>query len=146
MSLHRSKNDNCYAKVTEKRKDKEAIESVDFDRPEGVYCNFWKGNTNNRRSRQTERQNKKSRFIFTFTQKPPYTCKYLFRHEKFIVLSIIIMGLCIGTWNVRGVMSSTLSLREMLDQTKCDVALISEHKDVASQVEAIKRHAKNVNF
>ena len=59
LSLHRSKNGNCYAKVTVERKYKEAIESNDFDWPDGVYCNYWKANTNNRRSRQTERQNKK---------------------------------------------------------------------------------------
>ena len=38
------------------------------------------------------------------------------------------MGLCIATWNVRGVMSSALSLHDLLEQTNCDVALISEHK------------------
>ena len=61
LSLHKSKSGNCYAKVTIERKYKEAIESNDFDWPAGVYCNYWKTNTNssNRRSRQTERHNRK---------------------------------------------------------------------------------------
>ncbi|MEW8546047.1 MAG: reverse transcriptase family protein [Candidatus Thiodiazotropha sp.] len=38
------------------------------------------------------------------------------------------MGLSILTWNVRGVMSSSLCLNELLERTNCDIALISEHK------------------
>ena len=32
------------------------------------------------------------------------------------------------TWNVRGIISSTLPVCAMLDKSKCDVAIISEHK------------------
>lgn len=32
------------------------------------------------------------------------------------------------TWNVRGAMSSTLCLNSLLDNTHCDIAVISEHK------------------
>lgn len=32
------------------------------------------------------------------------------------------------TWNVRGAMSSTMCLSSLLDNTKCDIAVISEHK------------------
>ena len=38
------------------------------------------------------------------------------------------MALNIITWNVRGIMSSSLCLNGLLDKTKCDIALISEHK------------------
>ena len=55
-------------------------------------------------------------------------CRYPVYQEKFILFSFIIMGLYIATWNVRGAMSSALSLHDLLEQTNCDVALISEHK------------------
>ena len=56
LSLHRSRNDDCYAKVTVERKFKDAVESKDFDWPTGVCCTYWK--TYNRRPRQSERRNR----------------------------------------------------------------------------------------
>lgn len=55
-----------------------------------------------------------------------YTCIEL-------LISIIMAGfmaqdVCIISWNVRGVMSSTLSLSNTLDLCKPDVAIICEHK------------------
>ena len=32
------------------------------------------------------------------------------------------------TWNVRGIISTTLPVSAMLDKSKCDVAIISGHK------------------
>lgn len=43
----------------------------------------------------------------------------------FLLLSIMVRIL---TWNVRGAMSSTLCLNSLLDNTHCDIAVISEHK------------------
>ena len=40
----------------------------------------------------------------------------------------IIMNLSILAWNVRGIMSSTLCLVNLLNETNCDIAIISEHK------------------
>lgn len=37
-------------------------------------------------------------------------------------------SLSILSWNVRGIMSSTISLCELLNLTNCDVAVICEHK------------------
>ncbi|CAC5385645.1 unnamed protein product [Mytilus coruscus] len=38
------------------------------------------------------------------------------------------MSLNILSWNVRGIMSSTLCLANLLESTNCDIAIISEHK------------------
>ena len=54
LSLHRSRNNDCYAKVTVERRYKDAVESGDFDWPSGVRCTYWK--TYNKRSRQSERR------------------------------------------------------------------------------------------
>ena len=43
-------------------------------------------------------------------------------------ITIIMTTLSILTWNVRGVMSSSLCLTKLLNEKNIDIALISEHK------------------
>lgn len=54
----------------------------------------------------------------------------MYFHNITIVLNVLLSFamVVILSWNVRGIMSSTMSLSKLLDQTQCDLAVISEHK------------------
>ena len=45
-----------------------------------------------------------------------------------ICLFFVLSCLKLLTWNVRGIMSSTLCLSNLLKETNCDICIISEHK------------------
>ena len=47
----------------------------------------------------------------------------LFMLHIFCIYMVVILS-----WNVRGAISSTLSLCSLLDKSNCDIAVISEHK------------------
>lgn len=42
---------------------------------------------------------------------------------KFILLTVVIIA-----WNVRGIISSTLSLSSLLDRENCDIAIVTEQE------------------
>ncbi|CAG2225389.1 unnamed protein product [Mytilus edulis] len=54
----------------------------------------------------------------------------------------------VRSWNVRGIMSSTLCLAELLESTNCDIAIISEHKlkpNLLSYMNSIDMRYKSIS-
>ena len=47
---------------------------------------------------------------------------------KIVFLLIIMSSLTVMSWNVRGIMSSTVCLSELINLFKCDICIVSEHK------------------
>ena len=58
-----------------------------------------------------------------------YRHKIIYRNSlPLLYLTLYNIMVVILAWNVRGIMSSTICLSNLLDTTKCDIAVISEHK------------------
>jgi len=45
---------------------------------------------------------------------------------KYIISLILMMQISLLTWNVRGIMSSSLGLSRLLESTNCDIAILTE--------------------
>ena len=56
------------------------------------------------------------------------TNKQLYYISSVILTIAIMSSLTVLSWNVRGIMSSTVCLSNLVKATDCDICVISEHK------------------